>query len=691
SLATAVCLGNAATINVTSENGNLSDGTYIFTYNLSGINTSGDLDSDITITSGKGSFNIPATLLANAGTTQLTVSSVNNSITGCSTEVGNLSFSFDIALPPDLNEASLSIADFCAESGNKSVNINAPNLSNGTYSLAYSLTGANTATQTATGVDFANGSGSFDLPEAILTNSGETTIMVTAVASATCRTENLVISTSFQINAIPQLKEENLNVESVCLGENSNFSIRGSNLDDGNYTLSYSLSGANSQASTSMTITISNGSAGFIIAANALSQMGTTSLTVESLQNIDTGCQSTSTVSITFELFPIPSIDPENISAMDICFGEAGMLSFSAASRLADGTYTVTYSLSEANNSSSNTAMLTINDGTGILDIPAAQLVSTGSTTITIEEVVSETGCTSEPLAVSTTFEVLPRPDASGLSLNVADICLNTTAMVSVSGATNLSDGEYTITYQLGDSNTHEQTQEVIFSSGETSFTLSPSLLTNAGNTTIAISQLQNFISQCSATNLGDNRISFAVQDPEPPSLMAGGAAFCINDNPTAADLLDRLSPAEGVTLYTSETGDNVVTATTALVNRTTYYASQTNAMGCESSQRLAISVDLTNCDNIFIPEAFSPNGDGVNDRFIIENIDVVYPDYTIEIFNRNGNAVFKGNASSEPWNGNANQHQLGNKILPNGVYFYIINYNDGQTAPKQGNLYLNR
>jgi hypothetical protein len=34
---------------------------------------------------------------------------------------------------------------------------------------------------------------------------------------------------------------------------------------------------------------------------------------------------------------------------------------------------------------------------------------------------------------------------------------------------------------------------------------------------------------------------------------------------------------------------------------------------------------------------------------------------------------------------------KLNNNVLPNGVYFYIINFNDGITKAKQGRVYLNR
>ncbi|MGM0391570.1 MAG: gliding motility-associated C-terminal domain-containing protein, partial [Bacteroidota bacterium] len=68
------------------------------------------------------------------------------------------------------------------------------------------------------------------------------------------------------------------------------------------------------------------------------------------------------------------------------------------------------------------------------------------------------------------------------------------------------------------------------------------------------------------------------------------------------------------------------------------------------------------------------------------------FPNYTIEIFNRWGNVVFKGNSSTGDWDGVSNQSgTLGDNVLAAGVYFYILNYNDGQTAPIQGKVYLSR
>ncbi|MNE60555.1 hypothetical protein D3C80_1557060 [compost metagenome] len=92
------------------------------------------------------------------------------------------------------------------------------------------------------------------------------------------------------------------------------------------------------------------------------------------------------------------------------------------------------------------------------------------------------------------------------------------------------------------------------------------------------------------------------------------------------------------------------------------------------------------------IPDGFSPNGDGVNDTFRIPNIEFLFPNYTIEIFNRYGNLMYKGNRNTPNWDGTSNQSGANiNGIAPNGVYFYIVNFNKDGKSPKQGRLYLNR
>ena len=86
----------------------------------------------------------------------------------------------------------------------------------------------------------------------------------------------------------------------------------------------------------------------------------------------------------------------------------------------------------------------------------------------------------------------------------------------------------------------------------------------------------------------------------------------------------------------------------------------------------------------IKIINAFTPNGDGVNDTWNIPLLSY-YPNCSVEIFNRYGTAVLLSNGYSKPWDGLYNGKQL-----PVGVYFYIIDLKTG--VPRlSGNITLLR
>ncbi|WP_298782170.1 gliding motility-associated C-terminal domain-containing protein [uncultured Polaribacter sp.] len=104
--------------------------------------------------------------------------------------------------------------------------------------------------------------------------------------------------------------------------------------------------------------------------------------------------------------------------------------------------------------------------------------------------------------------------------------------------------------------------------------------------------------------------------------------------------------------------------------------------------------LDETFCGTI--PNAFSPNDDGINDTFLIPGLNN-YPNFKIEIFNRYGNKVFNydNNGKTDPiwWNGYSTGRLTLNKSepLPAGSYYYIIYYNDDIKAPINGWVYLSR
>src|SRR5262249_370985 len=65
------------------------------------------------------------------------------------------------------------------------------------------------------------------------------------------------------------------------------------------------------------------------------------------------------------------------------------------------------------------------------------------------------------------------------------------------------------------------------------------------------------------------------------------------------------------------------------------------------------------------VPNAFSPNGDGINDRWQLNNLSD-YPGATVEVFNRYGQRVFYSNGYTSSWDGT-----VSGKPLPVATYYY--------------------
>ncbi|WP_293293869.1 gliding motility-associated C-terminal domain-containing protein [Allomuricauda sp.] len=217
---------------------------------------------------------------------------------------------------------------------------------------------------------------------------------------------------------------------------------------------------------------------------------------------------------------------------------------------------------------------------------------------------------------------------------------------------------------------------------------LDPTEILIDGQSYYAAEQLDGFCE--SNTRL---EITPIIVQPPIPDLISDALLVCALDNPTVAELesLENVIAAE-VEWFNVAEGGAALSSFELLEDDTVYYAQSYDVdTGCINTNRVPVAVDLNNCDpkkyGFFIPDAFSPNNDSRNDTYYIPNIEIIFPDFTLEIFNRYGNSLFKGDASRPAWDGSGPN----GKTVPNGVYFYIINFNREGYQPKQGRLYLNR
>jgi gliding motility-associated-like protein len=88
-----------------------------------------------------------------------------------------------------------------------------------------------------------------------------------------------------------------------------------------------------------------------------------------------------------------------------------------------------------------------------------------------------------------------------------------------------------------------------------------------------------------------------------------------------------------------------------------------------------------------------SANEDGFNDYFFIDGLRNIFLNFEIEIYNRWGHLIWKGNQNTEDWRGEVTEEVKWNgKISADGTYFYLLFLNDPDyPKPLQGFLYITR
>lgn len=103
-------------------------------------------------------------------------------------------------------------------------------------------------------------------------------------------------------------------------------------------------------------------------------------------------------------------------------------------------------------------------------------------------------------------------------------------------------------------------------------------------------------------------------------------------------------------------------------------------------SDTVRISVSVCDGFDPVFPTVITPNFDGSNDLFVIDYLELIYPNCHVTIFNRWGSVVYESIGYADPWDGTFN-----NEPLPLGTYFYRLELNDADGRVYSGDISIIR
>jgi gliding motility-associated-like protein len=409
------------------------------------------------------------------------------------------------------------------------------------------------------------------------------------------------------------------------------------------------------------------------------------------VRNTANGCVSNATA-VTINAVPTPPASPTvSVSTQPSCSVATGTITITAPTGagleysingvtyqpglafagVAPGNYNVTVR-NTVSGCVSTGSPVTVNNIPPPLAAPTASvtiqpncLINTGTIIITVP-----VGATIEYSLNGAPFQALP--NYSGLTPGAYSIIARNTATNCVSPATNLTVNNVPpksanpvvlspVNYCINDIAT------ALSANGNTLLWYTqpaggiPAILPPTPSTAVAGSTTY-YVTQTNLPNCESNRAAIVVNvnplptaDAGPDKQIAAGSSVTLSGSASGSNI---------TYIWTPNLVTNTLTPVVSPLVETIYTLTVTSDKGCNASDNVTVKV----IKELVIPNIFSPNGDGTNDKWILKNLEQ-YPNCGVEIFNRYGQQIFKSTGYTKPWDGTYN-----GKPLPVGTYYYIIN-----------------
>ncbi|MBA3675678.1 MAG: PKD domain-containing protein, partial [Chitinophagaceae bacterium] len=351
------------------------------------------------------------------------------------------------------------------------------------------------------------------------------------------------------------------------------------------------------------------------------------------------GCSSAVFIKpITIHPLPVP-----DFSMSKTCLPNANA-QFIDLSTIADGTqnqFTYLWNFGDPNSSTSN--------NTSTLKNPTHLYSALGPYNVSLQ-VTSNNGCAME--IIKTYNDIHPQPKAN-FTFSPASVCLG--APINFTDQSNGLDGSI-------------QQYQWNFGDNTTSSQQNPSHTFNTAGT-YNVKLFINNSQGCNSDTATKSVIvyPYPVVNAGPDKSVLEGGTITLEPTVTGNNLQYLWTPSQ----YLSNT--TILNPVVTGVADITYTLTVTANGGCVASDQVVVKV----LRFPKIPNTFTPNGDGINETWIIQNLET-YPEARVQVFNRYGQLVFESKGYTKPWNGTMN-----GQSLPFGTYYYIIEPGNGRIPIK--------
>lgn len=242
--------------------------------------------------------------------------------------------------------------------------------------------------------------------------------------------------------------------------------------------------------------------------------------------------------------------------------------------------------------------------------------------------------------SITTNYSVILKDICGNTTTRNALITVHSPPQVSIQGTTTICEGERTKLKVLG-GGTH------VWNNGDTSTVIHVSPI---NNTLFSVTSTSNGCSN--SASLGINVTKINVELGPPIDLCDTGPVV--------------LKASNSGERYLWNTGDTIQTI--KVEDQGMYYVNVTYK-GCNKMDYILVTGDIYGETNFYVPNAFSPNGDGLNDCFSPVGVNIT--ELNLEIYNRWGNLVYKTqDLNNHCWDG-----KYKNEVAMDGIYVWVLRY----------------